>query len=280
MKKNLKKKIGVATCLFVIITSGLFASTIQHHVVATTTDQTENTENVVVQIMDESYIKEIVVTLTKQKAGDVETAIEAISKRLQTAQTPQELRKISREALCLFQSLGIVTEKMDQDRMLHLFEGEQPAFLSRDTMHPVPLKIKWNALCFIAGDTTNTMFSSIGITLRDRILTFLTSHGLGSLFIFLMTLRWLRDNFTPFSIWHRIYLGRLQIPGGVVPAKGWILTCGLTGLRMWNKSITGNIVKDPWYDSTGVLGFTGIKIMHKELYRSFYLGKAVLVSIM
>jgi len=279
MKKNRKKSIGVATCLFLLLTSGLLASAIQHHVIATEIQQQLETEKVVVQILDESYTKEIVVTLTKQKAGELETAIEVVSKKLQTATSREEMRKIYHEALCVFQSLDLFIENENQEKILRLFERERPAYLSYNVIQASQWKINWNAFCFIIGDTTNTLFTGIRFNILDRIATYLQHQGLGSYIISLMGIIWLLDNIKPFSVWHRMYLGQLSIPGGINPAEGWIITCGLTGLRKWNGSITGNIIKDSWYDSTGVIGFTGIKIMHKDFYRSFYLGTALLVSI-
>jgi len=280
MKKNRKKIIGVATCLFVLLTSGLLASAIQHHVVATEIQQQLETEKVVVQILDESYTKEIVVTLTKQKAGELETAIEVVSKKLQTATSREEMRKIYHEALCVFQSLDLFTENENQEKILRLFERERTAYFLHDVIQPEQWKINWNAFCYIAGDTTNTHFEGIRFNILSRIATYLQHQGRGSFIISLMSITLLMDNIKPYSVWHRIYLGRLQIPGGIIPAEGWIITCGLTGLRIWNEPITGNIIKDPWYDSTGAIGFTGIKIIHKGFSRFFYLGSAVLVSIM
>jgi len=280
MKKNRRKRIGVAMCLFVLVTSGVLTSTIQQCVVATDIQKNDDTENVVLQIIDESYTKEIVVTLTKQKANDLETVIETVSKKLQTATSQEEIRKIYREALCLFQSLGLFTESENQKKILYIFETKRPANLSYNMMQSGQWKIKWNAFCYITGDTTNTHFAGIRFNLLDRIATYLQHQGLGSYIISLMGIILFLDNIKPYSIWHRIYLGRLQIPGGIIPAEGWIITCGLTGLRIWNESIAGNIIKDPWYDSTGVIGFTGIKIIHKGFNRFFYLGSALLVSIM
>jgi hypothetical protein len=279
MKKNRRKIIGVATCLFVLVTSGLFTSMIQQHVVATDIQQNDDEEKVVVQIMDESYTKEIVVVLTKQKASELETVIEAVLKKSRTATSQEEIREIYCEALRSFQSLGLFIENVNQDKILRIFEREHPAYLSYDVIQAGQWKINWNAFCYIIGDTTNSLFTGIRFTILDRIATYLQHQGLGSYIISLMGVIWLLDNIKPFSVWHRIYLGQFSIPGGINPAEGWIITCGLTGLRKWNGSLTGNVIKDSWYDSTGVIGFTGIKIMHKDFYRSFYLGTALLVSI-
>jgi len=279
MKNYWRKRIGVATCLFVLVTSGLLTSTIQHHVVATDIQQNDDTEMVVVQIMDESYTEEIVVMLTKQKASQLETMIEAVSKKLQTMTSREEARKIYGETLSSFQSLGLFTENVNRDKIRPIFERERPTYLSKDVKQACQWKINWNAFCYIAGDTTKTLFTGIRFNVLDRIATYLQNQGYGSYIISLLGIIWLLDNIKPFSVWHRIYLGQFRIPGGIDPAEGWIITCGLTGLRKWNGSITGNIIKDSWYDSTGVIGFTGIKIMHKEFHKNFYLGTALLVSI-
>jgi hypothetical protein len=279
MKKNLKKKIGVTLCLFVLLTSGFLTSMIQHPVVATNIQHADDVEKIIVQILDESYTKEIVVTLTKHQAEELENAIAAITERLQNATSRDEMRKIYREALCLFQSFGLFTEQGNQEKILRLFETRMPVHLPYDFTQSSQWKITWNACCSIAGDTTNTYFAGIRTIVLEKIATYLQQYGRGKLIASLMYIFLLLDTLKPYSFWHRIYLGELQIPGGIIPAEGWIVTCGLTGVRIWKDSITGNIIKDPWYDSTGVIGFTGIKILHKGFTRFFYLGTALFVSI-
>ncbi|HWR63133.1 MAG TPA: hypothetical protein VN365_01880 [Candidatus Thermoplasmatota archaeon] len=279
MKKDIRKKIGVVTCLFMLLMSVLVTSIIQYPVVATNYQHIEETEEVVVQIMDESNTKEIVMTLTKQKADELETAIEVLSNRLQNATSREEIITIYREALYLFQSFGFFSER-EHRKILQLFETKGSMNLFHEMTQLASWEITWNVCCSIAGDTTNTHFAGIRSIALEKIATYLQQHRRGSLITSLIFLFLLLDSLKPYSFWHRIYLGRLHIPGGIIPAEGWIVTCGLTGMRKWNDSITGNIIKDPWYDSTGVIGFTGIKILHKSFTRFFYLGTALFVSLM
>jgi len=279
MKQYRKKKIGVATCLLVLITSGLGMSALQNNTIATDIENTDCTERVVVQFIDESCSKEIVVTLTKEKVSALEAEIASVSKDLQTTTSKTAIREILNEALSVFNTFHLFNEVASQEQLARLFDVEQPGYLPNDQTNTGKWIIRWNAWCLIAGDTTNTVFTGIPFTILDRIATWLQNHGYGSRFISLRTILWLLDNFKPFSVFHSIHLGLLHIPGGIRPAEGWIVTCGLTGIRKWTGSITGNIMKNDLCGTTGVLGFTGIKIMHKEVNRHFYLGKALLVSI-
>ena len=279
MKQYWRKRTGAATCLLVLLTSGLGMSILQYSTPATIIENIEGTETVVVQLIDESWRKDIVVTLTKEKASALETTVASVSKKLQTTTSKTEIKEILNEALGVFHSLGLFNGMACQEKIAQIFDDGQPGHLSIDQMDIRQWTIHWNALCLIAGDTTNTMFTGIRFKVLDRIATWLQNQGYGSRFISLLTLFWLLDNIKPFSILHTVHLGLLHIPGGIRPAEGWIVTCGLTGIRKWTGSITGNVMKNDQYGSTGVLGFTGIKIMHTEVNRHFYMGKALLVSI-
>jgi hypothetical protein len=219
------------------------------------------------------------VTLTKQKASDLETVIETVTKKLQTVTSREEIREIYAEALSSFQSLGLFTENADRNEIFRIFERDRPLRSSKERMQAHSGRINWNALCLIAGDTTHTEFLGIRTWNLLRIAVSLQLHGFpGSCIFSLAEISWFLDLVKPFSVMQRIQLGRFGIPGGVMPADGWIVTCGLTGLRKWSGSMEGNL--EGFYTrETGVMGFTGIKIMHDRLSRTFYLGTALLVSI-
>jgi len=119
MKDKRKKTIIVATCLLaVLIRSGL-TPLMSQQTAATDIQHDEATEKIVVQIVDESNTKDIVVTLTQQKARDVENVIEATSKKLQLATTPEELREVYAEALRSLRSLGLFKTDAEWDAIMY-----------------------------------------------------------------------------------------------------------------------------------------------------------------
>jgi hypothetical protein len=280
MKNNRKKTIGVATCLFVLLTSGIFTSAITQSTVVTAMQQDSDTEEVIVQILDDTYTNETVVSLTKQKASELEIVIETVSKKLQNASSQEEIREIYKETLNSFQSLGLFKKGTEKDKILRILERGRLMHSSQDGIQEKHLKINLNALCYIAGDTTNTMFMGIRTHALFWIAYFLDALGRsGNSINALISISWFLDVVKPFSVWHRILLGQFGIPGGISPAAGWIITCGLTGLRGWNGSITGKIMDGSEYIATGVIGFSGIKIIHNYDLRTFYLGSALFISI-
>jgi hypothetical protein len=279
MKKRKGKKISAATCLLVLVTSGVFASTIQSHAVATGIQQYDQTEKVVVQLMDESNHKEIVVTLTKQKASELETVLVSVSKRLRNATSEKEIREIYHDAFSAFQSLGLFTGNLNGERILRLSERPHPVVLSQQMMRASRWKINWNACCFLAGDTTFTTFSGIRTNTLLRIIGYLDNLGFPVSGLYrLFSISWLLDTIKLHSLGMRLLLGQFGIPRDYL-AKGWLLTCGLTGLRIWSGEMRGNLGFTDFFEYTGALGFTGIKIIHSRLLRAFYLGTALFVSI-
>jgi hypothetical protein len=280
MKDKRKKTIIVATCLLaVLIRSGL-TPLMSQQTAATDIQHDEATEKIVVQIVDESNTKDIVVTLTQQKARDVENVIEATSKKLQLATTPEELREVYAEALRSLRSLGLFKTDAEWDAIIHV--------LKTATLRYSPLQgrrhalgiINWNALCLITGDTTNTQFMGIRTITLFFLISALQRLGFtGSAIVPLLTISWFLDATKPFSVCNTILLGRYHIPGGMYPANGWIMTLGLTGPRVWKGSMLGNILGGSYYSSTGAIGFTGIKILHDDFSKNFYFGTALLVSI-
>ena len=280
MKNKRKKTIIVATCLLVVLTSSGLFSLITQQTAAADIQHNEETEKVVVQIVDESHTKDIVVTLTQQKAGDVEKVIETTSKKLQLATTPEELKEVYAEALRSLRSLGLFKTDAEWDTILHVLKTAALRHSPLQGGRPSLGIFHWNALCCITGDTTNTQFMGIRTITLDYLLSALQRLGLtGSYIVPLLTISWFLDTIKPFSVWSRILLGQYHIPGGMYPANGWIITCGLTGLRIWKGSMLGNINHGSYYGSTGVIGFTGIKILHNDLSENFYFGTALLVSI-
>jgi hypothetical protein len=280
MKNKRKKTIIVATSIMVVLISSGLTSLITQQTAATVVQHNEKTEKIVIQIIDESKTKDIVVTLTQQKASDVEKVIEITSEKLQRATTPGDLREVYAEALSSLRSLGLFKTDVEWDMILHVLKTAALRYSSLQGRRQSLGIFHWNALCCIAGDTTNTQLIGIRTITLDYLLSALQRLGLtGSYIVPLLTISWFLDAIKPFSVWNRILLGQYHIPGGMYPAEGWIVTCGLTGPRIWKGSMRGNILGGSYYSSTGAIGFTGIKILHDDFSKNFYFGTALLVSI-
>jgi hypothetical protein len=280
MKDKRKKTFIASMCLLVILTSNSITFLMTPRTTATVFDHNEETEKIVVQIVDASRTKEIVVTLPQHKAADVEKVIDTTSKKLHQARSSEELREITGDALRSLRSLGLFKTDAELDTIL---QG-----LKRTTQRHSPLQgretspgiFHWNAFCFIIGDTTNTQFVGIRtITLNCLISILQHRRFSGRSIAPFMFISLFFDTIKPFAVWQRIILGVFHIPGGTNPAEGWIMTDGLTGLRIWNGPLIGNIPGSSELMSTGAIGFTGIKILHDHLSKNFYLGTVLLVSI-
>jgi hypothetical protein len=279
MKEKRKKIVVVAMCLVVMLTSSCFTFLMTPRTTATDFHHSEETEKVVVQIMDASRTKEIVVALTQQKADDVEKFIETTSKRFQQARSPDELQQITSETLCSFRSLGLINTDAECNTILHGLKIAMRRQPRLQGWEPPPGILHWNAFCLTIGDTTNTQFVGVRTITLSYLISFLQHLGFsGRCIAPLMVITLFFDTIRPIAVWHRIILGTFHIPGGTDPAEGWIITDGLTGLRMWKGPLTGNLPGSSELMSTGAIGFTGMKILHDHLSKNFYLGSALLVS--
>lgn len=110
----------------------------------------------------------------------------------------------------------------------------------------------------------------------------------------LILIRWfaltIHSQLNPLPIANKIYLGKAgRIPGQGSfsnPAKGWIFTIGLNGIKRWSGSLWGDLPLKPMVlpsdllnHYSGVLGFTGVKIINPLSGEAHYLGSALWAKI-
>ena len=159
-----------------------------------------------------------------------------------------------------------------------------------------------NALCLIAGHTTETRFLSLSS--RASFILFLTlavlaekvgSSGYKKLGLLLLGagfpllihfgLSYFFGNISPRSISQWIRFGAwVSRPGYINPAEGWIYTLGVHGKKRWNQTFHGAMTQD-FELNIGAIGFTGIKLCIPQLdyvsvpYTTFFFGSALLVNI-
>jgi hypothetical protein len=279
MNNKRRRTIGVTTCLFVLFISGIGTSAIEQTTVATGLHQDSGVEDVIVQILDDSYINEKIVTLTRQKASELELLIETISKRLQTATEREEIWTIYHEALSWLQTLGLMNQGQETEKILQVW-GRRTSMQSIKNEWPSQLQdIHLNALCCLAGDTTVTRFAGFRTITLLRIGLWLHQRGFSWLFIDLLLMTSLFvDSVKPVSRCHRMLLGEFGLPTERL-ANGWIVTCGITGIRKSTGWMRGTFGCNFVTEFTGAFGFTGIKIIHNRGSKTFYLGSALFVCI-
>lgn len=278
--KRRRRTIGVTTCLFVVFISGICTSAIEQTTVAMDRQKESGAVDIIVQILDDSYIaKEHVVTLTYQKASELDLLIEIISKRLQAATSRDEIKTSYREAISQLQTFGLIIYGQETEKILHVWE-RKTLMKYRENEGPLRLHgIHLNALCCLAGDTTITRFAGFRTITLLRVGLWLYHLGFSWLFmdLLLMTSLFI-DSVKPLSIGHRILFGEFGIPSERL-TDGWIVTCGVTGVRKTTGSMRGMLGCNLVTEYTGAFGFSGIKIIHEQGTKTFFLGSALFVCI-
>jgi hypothetical protein len=236
------------------------------------------------------------VKLTREQYQNLEQYLVGFRARLNQTTTREEAVPIFKDAVVELNKYGLlpkgmsvekvqrlVTSDFQNDRVLKLTEklyGSNKEMISNNS----------NSLCLIAGDTTVTtvvgllpalilISGFIGIEtlyfknfpLIDEIM------GWFSIFLFLCGLL---SYFLPATIFSFITFGFYMGGAGgftMEPAMGWVETFGLKLAKGWTGSFYGQFVLPFIWFPTGVIGFTGIKLV--SLSHCFYLGSALAVNV-
>ncbi len=167
----------------------------------------------------------------------------------------------------------------------------------------------FNALCLISGFTSQTESSDFFVYLGNILMyawyflavflavflaEFIPFLPIDYLILFFAYLKdFAIDYLMPFRILGKIEIGRAyydldyEVLRPYIPAEGWVITLGITGLKVcnepkWGKLRIFDISKaGPAYAAgtyfTGAVGFTGLIV--KLFDKKFYIGNALVVDI-
>ena len=252
--------------------------------------------------------KEYTVQLTQQQIDKVGELFNSIRERLNNTESREETKEIFKEAvveLDRYGLLGGLSVKQAQKLVIGEYQNSGVGkFLEKiGNRYGYKSDNNSNALCLIAGETSNTFVFGPSMILRVLVCTPLY------LFSVLISIIWDRletlglerlSNFLHYYILVPIdeYFFISGFPfaelGGFIifgyqyelpmfhwnyyPAKGWLWTQGLFGIRDWDGEFFGNL-----NGYIGVSGFTGLKIGGTIFNllgpKSYYLGSAFRVKI-
>lgn len=248
------------------------------------------------------------VKVTRAQYRTLEQYLVDFRVRLNKTTAKEEAVDLFREAMAELKKYGLLPTRMSfkqlsllvsspyiQEKPLKLQEKSyENLFLSSDNTS--------NALCLIAGHTTETRFLSLSS--RASFVLFLLlavlaekvgSSGYKKLGLLLLGagcplfihfgLSYFLGNVFPLVISQWIRFGSwVNRPGYVNPAEGWIYTLGVYGKKSWNQTFHGAMTQD-FELNIGAIGFTGIKLCIPQFdyvsvpYTTFFLGSALLVNI-
>jgi len=239
------------------------------------------------------------VKLTKQQYQNLEQYLVEFRARLNQTTTREEAVPIFKEAVMELDKYGLLPKGMSVEKAQKLIGGSQNEKLITFTKkllnkYRMNSDEKSNAICLIAGRSSNTFFIPFvsRVDIIPLILTLSSSEffatsghliismilsGLSILFGIIFVISLLGGNIIPLSFLHWICFGDLDTSQGIniIPARGWISTIGLNGMKTWNQSFIGAIGYP--LINAGVIDFTGIKLL---IHGDFtYLGSALLVKI-
>jgi len=262
---------------------------------------------IIVEIYEVNGVQEYTVMLTQEQAEELELLINNTKTVLDEADDSDETETIFEDTVSSLNELGLLTNGINVDKVQRLVTGEEQnpriikLFERYYSKNQKSSDIDRNFLCLMAGDTSYTIFIGpfallfvfLGPLLFVRNFVFFEwlrnnnpdfwswlsvnfSDFFSKLF-FLRIVFWIAFgaglNFLPLKIGAYMFYG-WYIPSfdpwdesEWIPAKGWIITNGLSGKKQWSGNFFGDVV-----------GFTGIKI-YRELFDFFYLGSALRVRI-
>jgi hypothetical protein len=225
------------------------------------------------------------VMLTEEESAEVEDLFESIRDQLNEAESIEESKEIMKEAvveLDKYNLLGGLT--IEQAQELVTYRIQELPTLNRDY---IKAHSKMNFLCLIAGHTEITAFSGPFENLLFKIYDIFYNLNLiiiGILYTFFLFFMFGIYNYYPLPLGYTVGLGFYDLGSSFrAPAKGWITSIGLNGLKTWIGEFYGQypsksfnaIATFQYYP--GIIGFSGLRI--NLLFSSFYLGSALIANI-
>ena len=273
------------------------------------------------QLFKTSGVEDHKMFITREQNEQLELLIERFKADLDKAETREETIEIYKDMVVSLDEIGILPESNSCKEVKELVTGENSVSNPGNLKSNKYFNLAYNKLknknskhsgeenryCLIAGKTTNTETYGEGAILFAKLGGFLLLGGLAiyevfekynlsvlgfliySLFAlpacFLLITSFL-SYFFPLKFGGNIFFGLSsgQDPNNIVdhPAKGWVYTNGLNGIKTWTKTIYGQISKKARWPLLclylGAVGFTGIKIFRPFSF-GFYLGTALRVKL-
>ena len=275
----------------VLVVIFLFVGVAVQPSIADVSIESDNSElvEITIQICNGNGANDHTVMLTQEQAEELEKIINRTKTKLDAAETMEETSVIFNETVFSLYEFGVLPDGMSIEDAKRLVNGKEQnqriankleRWFSRNQEKKETVE---NFLCLIAGHTNKTYFTgplSIPLIILYIIIAIIDVNidmplVLNLPFVFLYGLSFLTWQFNPLAFGHMISFGEVEdgtpwFPPISIPAKGWIYTIGLNGIKNWN-SFIGR-----------VLGFTGIKIclsLRTSIYQThFYLGAALMVD--
>jgi len=276
--KNKLVRIGL---IFGIII--LFISVGIHPVFASKQKECFDVENHYVTIELCGLGKEYTFQLTEQQLNKIDVLFESIREDLDIVKTKEDSIRIFNDMILELDSYGFLIDSCIK-QVQGLIFGNYLKFSNNHFLN------KWyenkqlsgkNILCLICGHSTETSFLPASSSLLIRLSFIFESYYLAIVAYMAAIFRYgIQDYFkqNPIALGSSIIFGAYYygLGGGFVPARGWIFTLGLFGVKRWNGEFYGQISElmagnDLHY--IGATGFIGIKIWKNNL-DYYYMGFA------
>jgi hypothetical protein len=233
------------------------------------------------------------VKLTREQYQNLKEYLVEFRARLNQTSTREEAVPIFKDAVVELDKYGLLPRGMSVEQAQKLVIGGYQNFQDRDILNKCyninkrTLDANTNILCLYAGQTDNTFVISFMLRLllipliilvsiqeffSDLPIFYAFSTVLFQLLGFILT-----SSPIGFNQW--ISYGHLDaFPfGEFIPARGWVYTNGLNGIKTWEDSFGGGF--DGSLFHFGTFGFTGISLVLPLKGERYCLGTALIVKL-
>ena len=243
--------------------------------------------------------KKHTVRLTQQEADEVELLFDEIEQRVSKVETRDEAEEIFKDAvveldkygllgiLSIKQAQQLIVESTVRQNLLKRIDGKDVESLDDETE---------NYFCLIVGHLShmvsqNPLVRRFGIFM-EKLLEFALEtdifvlfEAIYQLYILIQTFSFIYiDLLLPFSFFRALSAGLHGFSPATTeewwhPAKGWVHSFGLNGVKSWEGDLWGVASGYLIYGFfvhfyPAILGFTGIKLTNED-YETYFLGFAL-----
>lgn len=297
MSDNFSKKIMIFCIIVLLVISVIIPNITAYQNQKNNIDEDNSEIRVLISGMDS--IRNLPIRITEQQATELEYIFHMMKIRLSKIQTYEDTITVYNEVIELLNAAGLLPRDISVEEAKDIVTVEHQNSIN---CNGIFIDNNSNINCLISGSTSNTMFGGLRVRfwLPFRILfrwevtyafwelipsdLFPLLSEFYDLLFDLIYYRWFfaiaLNQINPVSIERMIYLGQDFI-WDTKPAKGWIHTTGLNGIKNWNGSFYGDL-PFPYLsllsECPGVLGFNGIQII-KDESSHYYIGHARWVKI-
>ena len=233
------------------------------------------------------------VLLSKEDADEVDLLFKSIRAQLNNAESREKVVEIFKKAIIELDKYGLL-DGLSGKQLQRLVVGWYQSPIKRAlnkifNRNSMMLDDDENIFCLILGKTSyqigfERVLSRILVILAILLYN-LELERLGSYFLLFWILSSIGVYENPIQILNTIGLGAHDGDTYRMPAKGWIWSLGVNGIKSWNDSFYGNLPILPiqylvgriYYP--GIIGYTGLAL-HTDDFKEFYfLGTALWLKI-